>query len=1148
MTPYLQSHWLALLLLGIAGLWLVLCALRRSRLLTPALVPIAGLMVLGVGGTGFLGSDAAMWLAIASATMLFAMLVFVVVSGQWWAPAGYALLAILLVGIGGWGLPLATRGVNEAAVFVSTLRPLAPLWLILLLLLPLIVFFSFRSLAGLGPVRRWLALGLRSGLLLCLILALADTHAVKSTDRLTVLFLWDRSLSIPGEFEKGIDAREERIRDFINKTVIHRGPGREKDRAGLIVFGRYPRLELPPESVAKLPVRTIHSPIDGTYTDIAAAIKLALASFPEDTGKRIVLFSDGNQNLGNAEEQARIARQNGVQIDVVPLTEGRRLRNEVMVERVEAPPTVERAADMPVRVVLRSYNPDYVVGKLELYKTHPVRGSDLIVDKMVRLPLGLRGFDFQVPGSKEEDAFAFEAKFVPLRVEREDGTRLQDGLAGDRIENNRASTNVVARGQRYVLLLEPNVGDHQLLVERLEKAKTSLRIVPLEPGRLPQDPGQLGLFLSKFDAVVLANIPAESLSETQQKMLAANTHDQGCGLVMIGGPHGFGAGGWQGTEIEKALPVTADLKDTKIEIKGGLVLMMHASEMAEGNAWQKKIAKLAIQKLSPMDMVGVLYWNGQHVWHVPFQAVGGDRGRLLGLVDSMNPGDMPDVDPALDKAHEALTNPLHRLGTRLIIFISDGDHWRADPARLVKLRDAKIPCSTVCITTHGQEAVEQMKQMARATGGRDYFIKKGDEDTLPAIYMKETRNISKSFIHDKQFNPRLVFSGGPTEGITALEPLHGFVRTMRRPLTEVPIETPELGKEEKTKYPILAYWQHGLGKSVAFTSDALAKEKSWDRDWAKSAMHAPFWEQTVDWALRATEKGGHLTLLTEVREGKVRVTVEARDSDKRPLTEVKFTSAITSPPVKQGEPRRRVLRFEQTNSGVYEAECAAEDVGAYFINVVGKWKTADGRELAESIRGGVVIPYSPEFAELESHGALLEKLREITGGKSYDDESGVLASVARTGEVFRPLPASHQGMQPIWPALLVIAGVLLFFDVAVRRIAIDPLKVAAGAEALWSRLRGRAVVEIPQYLERLRSRKAQVGEAIDQGKAARRFEGEEEPIGTPPAAGAAPAAPPEPRRPEKSAPPPAAAEEAEDYASRLLRAKKKAMEERDRKT
>ena len=44
-------------------------------------------------------------------------------------------------------------------------------------------------------------------------------------------------------------------------------------------------------------------------TDIAAGIQLAMATFPQEAGKQVVLFSDGNENLGNALEQAGLAQQ-----------------------------------------------------------------------------------------------------------------------------------------------------------------------------------------------------------------------------------------------------------------------------------------------------------------------------------------------------------------------------------------------------------------------------------------------------------------------------------------------------------------------------------------------------------------------------------------------------------------------------------------------------------------------------------------------------------------------------------------------------------------------------------------------------------------------------------------------------------------------
>src|SRR5262249_12225668 len=158
-----------------------------------------------------------------------------------------------------------------------------------------IILLSFRSLAGLGPFRKWLAIGLRCSLIVFLTLALAEVRLRHETKNITVLFLVDRSLSIPREYppaakldpdslESQTDLRWERIKRFINDAVEKRGVGHERDKAGIIVFGRRPRLELPPSDAPHFNFTEVASVVDATYTDIAAAIKLALASFPEGTG------------------------------------------------------------------------------------------------------------------------------------------------------------------------------------------------------------------------------------------------------------------------------------------------------------------------------------------------------------------------------------------------------------------------------------------------------------------------------------------------------------------------------------------------------------------------------------------------------------------------------------------------------------------------------------------------------------------------------------------------------------------------------------------------------------------------------------------------------------------------------------------------
>src|SRR5262249_29187675 len=151
--------------------------------------------------------------------------------------------------------------------------------------------------------------------------------------------------------------------------------------------------------------------------------------------------------------------------------------------------------------------------------------------------------------------------------------------------------------------------DHQFLADQLAAAGNKKFKVILQPVSVLdnyKDRDQLAVFLSNFDCVILANVSADQVTEEQQEAIRTNTRDQGCGLVMVGGPDSFGAGGWQNTAVEKALPVDSDIKSLKVQGKGGLVLIMHASEMADGNFWQKKIAKLAIERLGPADEVGVI--------------------------------------------------------------------------------------------------------------------------------------------------------------------------------------------------------------------------------------------------------------------------------------------------------------------------------------------------------------------------------------------------------------------------------------------------------------------------------------------------------------------------------------------------------------
>jgi uncharacterized membrane protein len=1162
---FATSHWISIVLLAVAvglGTALLLRYLRQHSWSLALILVGSSLALIALGGLA-LPFEPALWLGAAALGVGVVMLCVVITTGSWYAPLGYSVGALLLLGLGAVCADVVGEWLIDAGKLALSLEPTQPWWLLLLGVVPVIIFLSYRSLAGLGPVRRWIAIGLRCLLVVLLTLALAEVRIRHQNEAMTALFLVDRSLSIPEEYDPEanpdsprIDRRWERVEKFINNAVEKRGAEHKYDRAGLILFGRRPRLELPPSNAPLFNFRfkDAASTIDGNYTDIAAAIKLALASFPEGTGKRIVLISDGNENLGNAEEQARIAKLNGAQIDVVPLAAGNRNENEVMVQSVEAPPKTEQGSRLPIRVLVRSFHPRIVVGTLVLKQisdgqSTPVPPSPL----RVQLRPGLNPFSFKQPLTSKQQSYTYQAIFQPEAAQDEGGQFVQ-GLAGDRVQNNSATTHVVALGQRRILVVEPKIGDHQLLVDRLRiMANSKYKVQAIAAASLPENKTDLGVFLSEYDCVILANVPAEMLNSEQQEMIRSNTHDQGCGLIMIGGPDSFGAGGWQGTPVEKALPVDCDIKSFKVQGKGGLALIMHASEMADGNRWQKEIAKLSIKKLSPMDEVGILHFDwGKHVWHIPLQEIRNKRSSMLAQVDRMTPGDMPDFDGPLKMAYDKLIEPERQLATRHIIIISDGDPSQTDRNLLNKMKREKVTVTTVGVATHGASQDQALKSISDATGGR--FYKVNSPRALPAIYIKETRIVSQSFVYERRFQPRLLFRGGPTDKLgDTLNPLYGFVRTTPKqsPLVEIPIVGPPAGDQD---FPVLAYWPYGLGKAVAFTSDArsLPQSPKWDRDWASSDMYSKFWEQVVEWSLRPTETG-RMYMTTEYNDGKVKVTIDARDSSNRPLTDLVLQGGVTTPTPREDD-RKLELKFEQKNSGLYEAELKAEEAGSYFISVQAK-DVRTGQ--TDSTRSGVTIPYSPEFADMTSNTALLERVRDMTGGTTISETDLASAVSAKDGspewtrlakEVFRPGLPQFKNLQPVWYWLVFFAGVGLFFDVAVRRIAVQPAEAITAGTRLWERLRGRAVAatQTVQFIDRLKSRKAQVNETLEQLRAARRFEPgdrQEAPAGAEANVATQPSAPARPKPAPRIAP--ESQQEPADYASRLMKAKKRVWQERD---
>ena len=207
-------------------------------------------------------------------------------------------------------------------------------------------------------------------------------------------------------------------------------------------------------------------------------------------------------------------------------------------------------------------------------------------------------------------------------------------------QNKRATgfTHVAGKGQVLMIVSQERPTEYNTLAERLREH--GLEVVIRGTDRLFSSLAELQI----YDTVVLADVPRAtsdevSFSDEQIDMLVRNTQQMGAGLVMLGGPESFGAGGWTGTELEKAMPVDFQIRNAEVAPRGALVLLMHASEIAQGNGIQKQIAKEAIKTLSAQDYCGVMQWNGNEVWiygQGPVE-IGQHRNKLAGGRRSHDP-------------------------------------------------------------------------------------------------------------------------------------------------------------------------------------------------------------------------------------------------------------------------------------------------------------------------------------------------------------------------------------------------------------------------------------------------------------------------------------------------------------------------------
>jgi uncharacterized membrane protein/Mg-chelatase subunit ChlD len=953
------------------------------------------------------------------------------------------------------------------------------LWL--LLLVPLTAALALLGPRRPTPGRFWLGLVLRVFLLTLVVLALAGIQLRLPADHLTAVFLLDASDSVPADRQ----AEGER---FIRDAISAMPPG---DQAAVVVFGQDALVERMASEDGTLP--GISSVPVTTHTDIAGALQLGLALFPEEGAKRMVLLSDGRETLGSAVEQAELAAAHGIQLTYKSLS-GLEGDSEVLIDALQAPASVRQGQDFDLNVIVQST--DAMGARLLIFAD-----GQVIHTAEVSLEVGINRFSF--PLEAEESGFRrYRAQIIP-----DNDTRLQ---------NNQASAFTVVHGPPHILVVEGSPEEGANLARALRAAEMSVTLTPPEnlPTTLPE--------LAAYDAIILANVPAAALPTGVMEALPVYVRDLGRGLVMTGGESSFGAGGYLRSPLEAALPVFMDVRAREQIANLALVMAVDKSgsmgkchcenpdldqSYTRQEVGQPKvdIAKEAVMRaagaLSEMDYLGVVTFDERAYWEVEVSPLMGEveLEQSIGHVEAFGG---TNIRSGVEAAYAALQETDAK--RKHVILLTDG--WVRSGELVSLVSQMQEQGITLSVVAAGGGSAEYLTELAESGGGAYYPAQ--DILRVPDFFLKETVRAVGEYIVEEPFYPLPAMPSPALRGLDpgALPLLLGYNGTSVKNTARLDLLTPRGD-------PLLASWQYGLGRAVVWTSDMKGQ---WGTAWVTWDEYVRFTAQMVGWTLPAPQAEG-LFAQTTLVEGQAAIQLEAVDEEGRPRNFLRAEASLVGPDLQP-----TIIPLQQTGAGRYEARLDVAQPGAYLVRL----GVNDGDASLGQQTLGLVVPYSPEYRVGNGGEGLLQFLARLTGGS--EGEIGIGGVFDRTG-----IPAVALARE-IWRPLLLIVALLFPLDIAVRRVMFGSRDYARAAG--WVRDR------LPRRSGRPDQERA-LGNLFQARERARHRRGEEQPSRPPTPPEAPPPSPPSAgQEPRPTQPParPAGDESDADTLGRLRRAKKRA--------
>jgi len=896
--------------------------------------------------------------------------------------------------------------------------------------------------------------GLRIAALALLLLALAGAALRLPSRYGTVVVVADRSASMPAH-------ADQRQAEAVRLLADRRGA---RDRLAVVAFGRRPVVEQTPGTGA---FGGFAAEVDPHGSDVASAIRRALSLVPEDSPGRLLILSDGRATGADPSSAAFRAAARRIALDYRVLA--RPAAGDAAILHVDAPASVA---------------PDEVV-MIHAWVRLPVAQT-------VRYELAHGG---TVVASGEQAAGSGITRLTfRHRAGRSGTAEYTVRLAGDRPdpvpENNRARVLVGVEGPKPVLVVTQTPG--AALAGLLRRGGMDIQARP------PEACTWSLADLSNYTGVLLENVPAETIGETALARLSAWVAGTGGGVMMTGGKHAYGPGGYYKSPLEPILPVSMELRKEHRKLALAMVVALDRSGSMTapvgGGKTKMDLANVAAAEvvglLSSLDEFGCVAVDSAAHVVAPLRPVE-DKGAIqsrIRRIESMGGGIF--IYEALSTAARMLADA--QAQTRHIILFADAADSEEPGAYkdlLKTCRQANITVSVIGLGTKSDCDADLLRDIASRGEGRCMFTTRAQE--LPRLFAQDTFVAARSAFLDE---PTPVHATGTMlalagQAFADMPAVGGYNLCYLRPEANLAAVT-----DDEYTAPLVAAWMAGAGRALCYTGEADGEFTGPIAGWPKVGE---FLTTLAKWtAGPQDELPGHMVLAQQLVGDVCRVALYLPPRrDALPFDAPPTVSTLRGRPGGPPETEVHPMQWDGPDTLVLDVPLSGNETALASVRIP---------EVGQFTLPPVCLPYSAEYrpAEEGEGRATLARLARATGGVERAD----------LPLIWGDLPSAPQRV-PLAPWLLVTAVGLVLVEVLERRTALVSAGAAWAAGLLPRRRAREAAAERPA--ERPAAAKI-APEAAPEPAAATQTEGR--PATPPPAeaaaaegAGTKPAA--EPRKP-----------------------------------